>query len=76
MPSLKHTYAVRRWVITGDVNIVSQEIGHSSVLMTEKYAKLNLRKLRDDLPSLKERITLRLGAHTEDSYLTLLLNVI
>ncbi len=45
--------------------MVSQEIGHSSVVMTEQYAKFNLRKLRDDFPSLKDRINLRLTIHNE-----------
>jgi len=31
--------------------MVSQEIGHSSVVMTETYAKFILRKLGDDSPS-------------------------
>jgi len=74
--SLRHTYAVRRWAITGDIKMVSQEIGHASVVMTEKYAKFNLRKLRDDFPSLKERINLRLTPPSEDSYFTTLLNAI
>ena len=74
--SLRHTYAVRRWAITGDIKMVSQEIGHSSVVMTEKYAKFNLRKLRDDFPSLKDRINLRLTKPSEDKYFTTLLNAI
>ena len=28
----------------GDIKMVSQEIGHSSVVMTEYYAKLNFKK--------------------------------
>ena len=74
--SLRHIYAVRRWAIKGDIKMVSQEIGHSSVVMTEKYAKFNLRKLRDDFPSLKERINLRLTPPSEDKYFTTLLNAI
>ena len=74
--SLRHTYAVRRWAITGDIKMVSQEIGHSSVVMTEKYAKFNLRKLRDDFPSLRDRINLRLTPPSEDKYFTTLLNAI
>ena len=65
--SLRHTYAVRRWAITGDIKMVSQEIGHSSVVMTEKYANFNLRKLKDDFPTLIERIALRLFLPIEDS---------
>ena len=71
--SLRHTYAVRRWAITGDIKMVSQEIGHSSVMMTEKYAKCKLPRLQDDFPSLRERIALRLVPPTEDSYFTNLL---
>jgi len=56
--------------------MVSQEIGHSPVVMTEKYAKFNLRKLRDDFPSLKESINLRLTSPNEDKYFTTLLNAI
>ena len=54
--SLRHTYSVRRWAIMGDIKMVSQEIGHSSVVLTEKYAKFNLIKLRDDFQSINERI--------------------
>ena len=56
--------------------MVSQEIGHTSVMMTEKYAKFNLRKLRDDFPSLKDRINLRLTPPNETKYFTTLLNAI
>ena len=50
--------------------MVSQAISHSSVVMTEKYAKCNLRRLQDDFPSLRERIALRLTPPMEDSYFT------
>ncbi len=56
--------------------MVSQKIGHSSVVMTEKYARFNLRKLRDDFPSLKDRINLRHTPPSDDSYFTKLLNAI
>ena len=71
--NLRDTYAVRRWAITGDIKMVSDEIGHSSVVMTEKYAKCKLPRLQDDFPSLRERIALRLIPPTEDSYFTNLL---
>ena len=74
--NLRDTYAVRRWAITGDIKMVSDEIGHSSVVMTEKYAKCNLEKLLDDFPLLRERINFRLTTPSEDSYFTTLLNVI
>ncbi len=56
-----------------DIKMVSDEIGHSSVVMTEKYPKCNLRRLQDDFPTLRERIALRLVPLTEDSYFTNLL---
>ena len=71
--SLRHTYAVRRWAITGDIKMVSQEIGHSSVVMTEKYAKFNLRKLKDDFPSIADKIDARLTPPVDDAYFTNLL---
>ena len=74
--SLRHTYAVRRWAITGDIKMVSQEIGHSSVVMTGKYAKFNPRELRDAFPSLKDRINFRLKKPSEVNYFTTLLNAI
>ena len=74
--NLRDTYAVRRWAITGDIKMVADEIGHSSVVMTEKYAKCNLRRLKDDFPSLADRIALRLTPPMEDSYFTNLLKVI
>ena len=50
--------------------MVSEEIGHSSVVITEHYAKFLLRRLMDDFPLLKERIALRLTKPMEDSYFT------
>jgi len=55
--------------------MVADDIGHSSVVITEKYAKFNLRKLRDDFPLSKERINLRLTPPSEDKYSTTLLNI-
>ena len=45
-------------------------------MITDKYAKCNIRRLQDDFRSLKERIALRLVPPTEDSYFTNLLKVI
>ncbi len=56
--------------------MVSQEISHTLVMMTKKYAKFNLGKLRDDSPSFKDRINLRLTPPSDDSYFTKLLNAI
>ena len=56
--------------------MVSQEIDHASVVMTEKYARCNLRRLQDDFPSLSDRIALRLTPPMEDGYFTNLLQSI
>ena len=58
--NLRDTYAVRRWAETGDIYLISKEIGHTSVKMTEKYADFNLRRLKDDFPSIADKIQLRL----------------
>ena len=58
-----------------DIKMLFREIGHSLVLMTEKYSKFNPRKLRDYFPSLRERINLRLTRPNENKYFTTLLNI-
>ena len=44
----KTVYAVRIWASTGDIKMVSDEIGHSSLVMTEKYADFEISELRHD----------------------------
>ena len=72
--NLRDTYAVRRWAMIGDIHLVSREIGHTSVTMTEKYAKFNLRRLITDFPTLKEYIERRLEKPIQDKYFVRLLN--
>ena len=47
---LRHTFAVRRYLQTRDIYLVKQELGHSSVVTTEIYAKCSLRRLEADFP--------------------------
>ena len=49
---LRHTFAVRRYLQTRDIYLVKNELGHESVTTTEKYAKLSLKRLENDFPSL------------------------
>ena len=49
---LRHTYAVRRYLQTRDIYLVKQELGHSSIVTTEIYAKFSLRRLEADFPLL------------------------
>ena len=53
---LRHTFAVRRYLQTRDIYLVKQELGHSSVVTTEIYAKFSLRRLEADFPSLVNSI--------------------
>ena len=53
---LRHTFAVRRYLQTRDIYLVKQELGHSSVVTTEIYAKFSLRRLEADFPSLVKSI--------------------
>tara|TARA_B100001094_G_C17952109_1_gene681087 strand:+ start:522 stop:812 length:291 start_codon:yes stop_codon:yes gene_type:complete len=73
---LRYTYIKTLGAITGDIKIVYQEIVHSSVVMTGKYAKFNLRELRYAFPSLEDRINFRLKKPSEVNYFTTLLNAI
>ncbi len=64
--NLRDTYGVRRWAVTGDIHLVSKEIGHKSVTTTEKYADFDLETLLLDFPSLRKWIAPRLDKPTID----------
>jgi integrase len=53
---LRHTFAVRMYLVTNDIYKVRELLGHNSVTTTEKYAKFNRRRLANDFPSLKQYI--------------------
>ena len=56
---LRHSFGARRIIETnGNIHLVRDEMGHSSVTVTERYTKLNRKRLLDDFPSLKEEIEL------------------
>ena len=50
--SLRHTAAIRLWIITGDIYKVSRQLGHSSVITTEIYTKFDPKRLKQDFPTL------------------------
>ena len=56
---LRHTFAVRRYYSTKDIYLVSKELGHTSVLTTEKYAQFNPNRLAEWFPSLTKEPKLR-----------------
>ncbi len=52
--SLRHTYAVRRYLETRDLYQVAKELGHSSIKTTEKYASFSFRRLEQAFPDLSK----------------------
>lgn len=48
---IRHTYAVRRYLEERDIYKVAKELGHSSVITTEIYAKFNMSRLEQDFPT-------------------------
>ena len=56
---LRHSFGARRIIETnGNIHLVRDEMGHSSVTVTERYTRLNRKRLLDDFPSLKEEVEL------------------
>ena len=51
---LRHTFGVRRYLMTRDIYQVMKEMGHAKVSMTEKYARFEINELSYDFPTLIE----------------------
>ena len=49
---LRHTFGIRTWLQTGDLHLVSQLMGHKSILTTQIYTKFFIARLREDFPDL------------------------
>jgi len=49
---LRHTFGVRIWLQTGDIHLVSQLMGHKSILTTQIYARFFITRLQEDFPDL------------------------
>ncbi len=49
---LRHTAAVRLYLVTRDIYKVMKQLGHSSVTTTEIYSKFDVRRLEQDFPDL------------------------
>ena len=49
---LRSSYAVRTTLLTGNIHLTSQLLGHSSVITTESYACMDMRKIQQDFPSI------------------------
>ncbi len=58
--NLRNTYGVMRWAETGDIHLVSKELGHATIKQTEQYTKFELSRIMDDFPTLAPKIQQRL----------------
>ena len=53
--SLRHTYAVRLYLKTGDIKEVSMKLGHKNLKTTEIYIKFNMALIQSHHLSIKSR---------------------
>lgn len=53
---LRHTFAVIRYLLTGNIYAVKKDLGHASVTTTEIYADFKTSRLLADFPSLRKFI--------------------
>ena len=49
---LRHTFAVRRYLMTRDIYQVMKEMGHSKVTTTQIYTEFRMSRLASDFPNL------------------------
>ena len=52
--SLRHTYAVRLYLLTGDIYRVQRELGHSTLDSTQKYTGFSFERLKAHFPDLAD----------------------
>ena len=64
--NLRDTFAVMRYIETRDIYQVSKELRHSSVKVTEKYAKFQLRRLEQGFPILTKAYKIRKATENND----------
>ena len=54
---LRHSFGARRIIETnGNIHLVRDEMGHSTVNVTERYTKLDRKRVLEDFPSLKNQL--------------------
>ena len=51
--SLRHTFAITRYLQTGDIYLVKNELGHSSMNATEVYSNMNIHLILEHFPSFR-----------------------
>ena len=54
--SLRHTYAVRSLIKKLPINELKMRMGHASVVTTEGYCQMNLRRISQDFPKLVSKV--------------------
>ena len=52
---LRHTFAVRKYIETRDIMLVSKMMNHESLQPTEQYTKFNIYRLEQEFPSLVQK---------------------
>ena len=54
---MRHSFGARRIIETnGNIHLVRDEMGHSSVTVTERYTRLNRKRVVEDFPSLADKL--------------------
>ena len=53
--SLRHTFAVRRLIQGTSIYELKLLMGHKSVTTTEVYSDMNLKRVKDDFPTIVSR---------------------
>ena len=54
---MRHSFGARRIIETnGNIHLVRDQMGHSSVTVTERYTRLNRKRVVEDFPSLADKI--------------------
>ena len=54
--AIRHTFAVKKYLASGNIYLVKELLGHNSITTTEIYANFNLRKLIQDFPGIKTEL--------------------
>ena len=52
--SLRHTFAVRKLLMGTSIYELKLLMGHSSVVTTERYSNMNLKRVRQDFPTIAQ----------------------
>ena len=51
---LRDTYITKTWLLTGDIFLTSNIVGHTSIAVTQNYSGFKLEEIGKDFPSVLE----------------------